>query len=156
MNEVTFETALAARVDDMADACTRCGKCVEVCPSVQPAGIAEAKPADVIGGIIDILRTGDGPDISRQWASACTLSGECIKETRLADAVTPQHAGHLARLGGERHVAQRLRRAVMQIDRVNLQHDVNRSDARRLTACRAAGWVGSLSHRTRVYPSSAL
>ena len=79
MSEISFETALGARVEDMVDACTRCGKCVEVCPSVAPAGIAGAASDEIISGILDILRTGDGPDASRKWASACMLSGECIK-----------------------------------------------------------------------------
>ena len=74
----TFETALSARVAAMADACTRCGKCVEVCPVTGPGGV-DAEPGAVIAGIIDILRTGDGPDASRKWASACVLTGECIK-----------------------------------------------------------------------------
>src|SRR5215510_7476916 len=78
MNEMTFEAALETRVEHMLDACTRCGKCVEVCPSVAPAGIAAA-PGDVIAGVLDIVRTGDGPDASRTWAASCTLSGECIK-----------------------------------------------------------------------------
>ena len=63
----------------MLDACTQCGKCVEACPSVQPAGIAGAAPQDVIAGVLDLVRTGDGPEASRTWANACTLSGECIK-----------------------------------------------------------------------------
>ena len=63
----------------MLDACTRCGKCVEACPSVKPAGIAEAAPEVVITGIIDILRNGAGPEASRKWAQSCMLSGECIK-----------------------------------------------------------------------------
>jgi Fe-S oxidoreductase len=79
MNAPSFETALGARVGEMVDACTRCGKCVEACPSVAPAGIADAKPEDVIGGVIDILRTGEGPEAARKWASACMLSGDCIK-----------------------------------------------------------------------------
>ena len=79
MSDLTFETALDARVGEMADACTRCGKCVEVCPSVQPAGLASAKPTDIISGIIDILRTGSGPEESRKWANSCMLSGDCIK-----------------------------------------------------------------------------
>ena len=79
MNAPTFETALSARIDEMVDACTRCGKCVEACPTVAPAGIADAAPQDVIGGVLDILRTGNGPEASRRWASACMLSGECIK-----------------------------------------------------------------------------
>ena len=79
MSDISFETALSARVDQMCDACTRCGKCVEACPSVKPAGIVEEKSEDVIGGIIDIIRHGDGPDASRKWAQSCMLSGECIK-----------------------------------------------------------------------------
>jgi Fe-S oxidoreductase len=79
MTATSFETALEARVGDMLDACTRCGKCVEACPSVQPAGIAEARPEEVIAGVIDLLRGRDGADASRRWANACTLSGECIK-----------------------------------------------------------------------------
>ncbi|HVX79185.1 MAG TPA: (Fe-S)-binding protein [Bradyrhizobium sp.] len=79
MSEITFETALAGRVDEMLDACTRCGKCVEACPSVAPAGLAAASPQDVITGIIDILGEGTGPEASQIWASSCIFSGECIK-----------------------------------------------------------------------------
>ena len=79
MSDTSFETALGSRVDEMLDACTRCGKCVESCPSVTSAGIADASPTDIISGILDILRTGDGPEASRRWASACMRSGECIK-----------------------------------------------------------------------------
>ena len=74
----TFEAALSARVQDMADACTRCGKCVEACPVTGP-GEVNGEPRAVIGGIIDILRTSEGPQASRNWANACVLSGECIK-----------------------------------------------------------------------------
>ena len=74
----TFETALQARVDGMVDACTRCGKCVEVCPVTGPGGVT-AEPRDVIDGVIDILRLGEGNESARKWANACVLSGECIK-----------------------------------------------------------------------------
>jgi Fe-S oxidoreductase len=74
----TFESALQGRIDDMADACTRCGKCVEVCPVTGPAGVTAA-PREVIDGIIDILRLGEGIEAARKWASGCLLSGECIK-----------------------------------------------------------------------------
>jgi heterodisulfide reductase subunit D len=74
---IPFERALAHRVDAMLDACTRCGKCVEACPIIGPAAV-DAPPVAVISGVIDILRTGDGPGPSRRWAEACTLSGECI------------------------------------------------------------------------------
>jgi len=77
--EHTFETALASRVDEMLDACTKCGKCFEACPITGAAGIAEADPRATIAGVLDIVRTGDGPAASRKWASSCVLSGECIK-----------------------------------------------------------------------------
>jgi heterodisulfide reductase subunit D len=79
MNDISFETALSGRVEAMLDACTRCGKCVEVCPGVKPAGIAEASSRDIISGVLDIVRSGDGPEASRKWAASCMLSGECIK-----------------------------------------------------------------------------
>jgi heterodisulfide reductase subunit D len=79
MQEMSFETALAERIEEMADACTRCGKCVEVCPSVKPAGIEDTAPQGVIGGVIDILRGGGGSEASRAWAQSCMLSGECVR-----------------------------------------------------------------------------
>jgi heterodisulfide reductase subunit D len=79
MTDITFEAALNDRTAEMLDACTRCGKCVEVCPSALPAGIKDAAPADVITGIIDFVRGGDGPEVSRRWATSCTLSGACIE-----------------------------------------------------------------------------
>lgn len=79
MTGMSFEAALNDRVTAMLGACTQCGKCVEACPTVQPAGIAGAAPKDVIAGVLDIVRTGDGPDASRVWAASCIQSGECIK-----------------------------------------------------------------------------
>jgi heterodisulfide reductase subunit D len=78
-DDISFEAALGERVEHMLDACTRCGKCVEVCPSVNPAGIADASSEDIISGVLDIVRTGEGPDASRRWAASCMLSGDCIK-----------------------------------------------------------------------------
>jgi heterodisulfide reductase subunit D len=78
----SFEVALQARADAMADACTRCGKCVEVCPSSEAAGLSALErqnPVHVIDGIIDILRSGEGNVAARKWADGCLLSGDCIK-----------------------------------------------------------------------------
>jgi Fe-S oxidoreductase len=95
-NDISFETALDERVDQMLDACTRCGKCVEVCPSVKPAGIADAAPEAIIGGILEIVRGGEGPQASRIWAQSCMLSGECIKACD--EAVNPRFLLAMARV----------------------------------------------------------
>jgi heterodisulfide reductase subunit D len=95
-NDISFETALDERVDQMLDACTRCGKCVEACPSVKPAGIADAAPEAIIGGILEIVRGGEGPQASRIWAQSCMLSGECIKACD--EAVNPRFLLAMARV----------------------------------------------------------
>src|ERR1700692_1183421 len=97
MTDISFETALGEHVDDMLDACTRCGKCVEVCPSVTPAGISATKSEDIISGVLDLVRTGEGPEASRQWAASCMLSGECIKACDYG--VHPRFLLAMARLG---------------------------------------------------------
>jgi heterodisulfide reductase subunit D len=94
--DLSFEAALQTRTDEMVDACTRCGKCVEACPSAKPAGIADAAPEDVISGIIGLLRDGEGPEASRKWAQGCTLSGECIKACD--EGVNPRFLLAMARL----------------------------------------------------------
>jgi heterodisulfide reductase subunit D len=90
-----FEDALSGRIDEMLDACTRCGKCVEVCPVKTPAGVT-AEPESVITGVIDILRGGDGTADSRRWASTCMLTGECIKACD--EGVNPRFLLAMARL----------------------------------------------------------
>ena len=79
MPETTFETALASRTTDMIDACTRCGKCVEVCPVTAPAGVGDAPAAGVIAGVIDILGGGEGTAAAQAWAKGCVSSGDCIE-----------------------------------------------------------------------------
>src|SRR5216684_2547246 len=69
-----FEDALNGRIDEMLDACTRCGKCVEACPVKTPAGVV-APAEEVITGVIDILRGDEGAAASRRWASTCMLTG---------------------------------------------------------------------------------
>jgi Fe-S oxidoreductase len=113
MADLSFEAALNDRVSEMLDACTRCGKCVEVCPSARPAGIADADPAAVISGVIDLVRTGDGPEASRRWASACMRSGACIEACD--EAVNPRFLLVMARAAmrrNETELAERRRNGV--------------------------------------------
>jgi Fe-S oxidoreductase len=96
MTETVFEAALAARTAEMLAACTRCGKCVEVCPMAKPAGIGDATPESVISGVLDIVRTGDGPMASRAWAKGCALTGDCI--AACGDGVNPRFLLAMARV----------------------------------------------------------
>ncbi|HEX9590678.1 MAG TPA: (Fe-S)-binding protein [Bradyrhizobium sp.] len=134
-SDISFEAALDERVADMLDACTRCGKCVEVCPSVKPAGIAEASSEDIIGGVLDIVRSGDGPEASRRWAASCMLSGECIEAcdygvnprfllamARLAIAKAGSELPDRRRLGVERY--RDLSRDVTVLSRLQLDGEV--------------------------------
>lgn len=62
------------------DACTRCGKCVEVCPVVPFApGLAGAAPQAVVSGVLDFMR--DGTLMSAEsatWVRQCNGCGDCI------------------------------------------------------------------------------
>ena len=80
----------------MLDACTKCGKCFEACPITGAAGIADADPQATIAGVLDIVRTGGGPEASRKWASSCVLSGECIKACDYG--VNPRFLLNMARI----------------------------------------------------------
>ena len=96
MTETAFEAALTARTADMLDACTRCGKCVEVCPVAKPAGVGDATPESVISGVLDIVRTGQGPAASKTWAKGCALTGDCI--AACGDGVNPRFLLAMARV----------------------------------------------------------
>src|SRR3546814_40220 len=74
----TFLDSLDERVSEILDACTQCGRCVEVCPMVDPAGLDRADAKSIVGGVLDILRTGEGPADAERWATVCSGSGFCI------------------------------------------------------------------------------
>src|SRR5438046_3056637 len=79
MDNSGFQVALDARVDDMLSACTKCGACFTACPITDAAGLGEAAPKDVVAGVLDIVRMGEGSKNAEIWAKSCVLSGECIK-----------------------------------------------------------------------------
>lgn len=84
-----FIATIDARVSDILDRCTRCAKCVEVCPTARPAGIDTSEPAAIVGDVLDILRGGGDPaSRGARWANACTGSGRCI--SACDDGINPR------------------------------------------------------------------
>ncbi|MSP98480.1 MAG: (Fe-S)-binding protein [Betaproteobacteria bacterium] len=65
---------------DILNACTRCGKCVAVCPVVPFApGLAQADPKQVVAGVLGFMRDNvPMPETSATWARQCNGCGDCI------------------------------------------------------------------------------
>src|SRR5438874_496489 len=97
-----FIASLDLRVSEILDRCTRCARCVEVCPTAGPAGIDTREPAAVVDDVLDILRGGgDATSRGARWAQSCTGSGRCL--SACDDGVIPYRAGDAkasGRIGG--------------------------------------------------------
>ena len=100
----SFAEALQARTQDVLDSCTSCGRCFEVCPMPAPAGIADNKAADVVGGVLDIIRGGSGTPAAERWAQVCSGSGHCIPAC--PEAVNPRFMLALARVAMQRRATE--------------------------------------------------
>ena len=75
--EAYLSQSNAAYLDD----CTRCGKCVEVCPVTPVAGIDASRSAEIVGSVVDLFD--DGPALdgdAKVWAHQCNGCGLCIPE----------------------------------------------------------------------------
>src|SRR5262249_59071290 len=80
--------------------------------------IGDAAPRPLVG-----LEPGDVRALPPNAAAAHrVLADERAQQARLADAVAAEHAGDLAGDGLQRHRAQRLRGAVVQIDGFDVEH----------------------------------
>jgi len=63
----------------IAEACTSCGACVEICPVIPHAGLSAADAPAVLGGILKTLRDGTALDgAAAEWAHQCDGCGKCI------------------------------------------------------------------------------
>ncbi len=78
VQQTEFLASLDSRAADIVDSCTRCGKCVAVCPMPGLTGIDASEPEKIVSGVLDILRDGTGPEASARWASVCSGTGHCI------------------------------------------------------------------------------
>jgi len=130
-----FIATIDARVNDILERCTRCAKCVEVCPTATPAGIDTSRPAAIVGDVLDILRGGGDPaSRGARWANACTGSGQCI--SACDDGINPRFMLAATRLrlnerrqADERHTTGRagfkkMSTAVKVLSRLQLPTDL--------------------------------
>ena len=131
----TFIATMDARVQEILDRCTRCGRCVEVCPTAGPAGIDTRDPSAIVGDVLDILRgAGDPASRGARWAETCTGSGRCLSVCD--DGVNPRFMLAATRLrlnerreANERHATgqagfQKMSEAVKVLSRLQLPADV--------------------------------
>jgi Fe-S oxidoreductase len=87
--DTAFLTSLDARVAEILEHCSRCGRCVEVCPTAGPAGIDTTDPTAIVGDVLALLRgAGDPTSRGARWAETCTGSGRCL--TACDDGVNPR------------------------------------------------------------------
>ena len=91
-----FMEAVQARVAETLDACTSCGKCVEACPMVEPAGLDPANAVAIVEGTLDLLDGGPGTPDAERWAQVCTNSGKCIPACDYG--VNPRFMVNMARI----------------------------------------------------------
>ena len=129
-----FIEGLDQRIDGIIDACTRCGKCAEVCPTPALAGIGESEPAALASGVIDILKGEAHAGDSEIWARTCCGSGHCIDVC--AEGINPRFMLTMARRrlneAGEeterrakgRESFQSMSRGVRMLSRLQIAPDV--------------------------------
>jgi Fe-S oxidoreductase len=86
----------AAEVERILGACTRCGKCYEVCPMTQYSRAPAADGKVVVPGVLAVLRGEAGSEEALGWIAVCTRSGVCVPAC--PDAVDPRMMMRLARM----------------------------------------------------------
>ena len=123
--------SLDSRIDVILDACTACGACVSACPTPEVAGFSITDPTAVAAGVLEVLRSGTGPETARHWATTCCGSGACL--TVCDYGINPRFMLTMARramlshrAGDERRRAgkaafQKMSRGVRVLSRLSLE-----------------------------------
>ena len=59
-----------------ASRCTRCGKCVEACPTAALAGLDRGHAGEIVAGLMQLTAGGSSEETER-WVNGCNGSGQC-------------------------------------------------------------------------------
>ena len=90
----------AKEVERILSACTRCGKCFEVCPMTKYSkALGESERPDgrqVVPGVLAVLRGEPGTPAALGWIAVCMRSGVCVPAC--PDNVDPRMMMRLARM----------------------------------------------------------
>lgn len=97
----------ASEVERILGACTKCGKCYEVCPMAQYSRSPSQDSKSTVAGVLGVLRGESGTPEALGWIGVCTRSGVCVPAC--PENVDPKMMMRLARmtaLGGRGQPAQ--------------------------------------------------
>lgn len=73
------EQYVHGEIDEILSACTRCGKCVEVCPVVPFGSAALAEPREVVADVLQLLgENRPAGEPASAWLHGCNGCGDCI------------------------------------------------------------------------------
>ena len=86
----------AREVERILGACTRCGKCHEVCPMAQYSKAPSKDSKATVGGVLAVLRGDKGTTEALGWIGVCTRSGVCVPAC--PENVDPKMMMRLARM----------------------------------------------------------
>ena len=87
----------------------------------KPAGVGDAAPEAVITGVLDIVRTGQGPAASKAWAKGCALTGDCI--AACDEGVNPRFLLAMARVALAKHSSELRNRRKQGVENFRLVAD---------------------------------
>jgi heterodisulfide reductase subunit D len=111
--ETAFVASLETRARDIVAQCSRCGRCVEVCPTAGPAEVDRRDPQAVVTQVLDLLRgAGDPASAGARWAETCTGSGACRQACD--DGINPRFMLALTRVRLNERRTEEERRATGQ------------------------------------------
>lgn len=92
---VTAEIHLAGEAAAISDACSRCGKCIDVCPVVPFNPAIAGESAAIAGSVAGFLANGAPMSAAASaWTASCNGCGECI--SACPEAVNPRRMLSLA------------------------------------------------------------